>query len=112
MNVVAMDLWPRYCSLQPEADSGFKEMRRVGVPERVHRDAFLEAEPGDDPAQRVLQAPRIHRTRGGRSLVACVAEKGKEPHGIAVRLPVGAQTPERRLREGDVAVARPLPRWT
>ena len=91
-----------------EAHSGLEEVRRVRVPERVHRNALLEGEPGDHPAQGPLQALGVHRSRGGRALVAGVAEEGEEPHGIAVRLPVGAQAPERRVREGDVAVARPL----
>jgi len=93
---------------QSEAHSGLEEVCRVRMPQRVHRDTLLEAEPGDHPAQRVLQAPRIHRARGGRPLIASVAEEGEEPHGITVRLPIDAQASERRLREGDVAVARPL----
>jgi hypothetical protein len=80
---------------QPESDSGFEEMRRIRMPQRVHRDALFETESSDHPAQRVLQAPRIHRTRGGRPLIAGMAEEGEEPHGIAVRLPIGAKTSER-----------------
>jgi hypothetical protein len=89
---------------EAQVDAGFEEMRRVAVAEGVDRDAFFEAELGDDTAQRALDCGLGQRLRRRVSLGPSTAEGGEEEAWVAVGRPVAAEGVERACGKWDVAI--------
>ena len=82
-----------------------QKMRRVGMAQRVHMGILLDAALLQGQSKSPLERAAAHRFVGRGGTLAMMAFGRKEPDGIAMSFPEGAQMFEGACWQGDITVA-------
>jgi len=88
----------------PDIDAGLEQVGGIAVAQGVDRDAFFDFELFEHPAQGALHGSFCHGFLGCGAFFAASAQSGKDPHGVAVQLPVLSQGLERCFGQGNISI--------
>jgi hypothetical protein len=101
---------PQVALDEPRIDASFQQRGGVGMPQGMDSDAhFRDPGPVLSGAEGALDPGAAHGGGCRRTLVVIAPGGGKEPGGMPMGLPGGAEQRERLGGQGDVAVFGALP---